>query len=295
MIYYIHVRKNERQREAKASRFFCCLTENDDRPARAAPSPPALLKHQNSLLSGYDFHQELLHPMTQLNPAEQSSADLSPTASDGRVIPDLLDSPEALEAYLADVKRRRELHREQRRRAYWQSAILRLREELEAARAEQDEVIAAELAGVLASFERALTTDAPADMNVQPLPSAAEQNPEATPTPAANEISTLKQNAASSNGMHTNGSLTQVDAPASKAPPAVTLPANEAARAELALRCQDLRGEIREHLTASADDLTHALRSRALFCDGQALALNPDTPDAGKQALTDPIDDRMPL
>ena len=185
--------------------------------------------------------------MTQINPAEQSSADLFPTDSDGRVIPNLLDSPEALEAYLADVKRRRELHREKRRRAYWQSAILRLREELAAARAEQDEVISAELAGVLASFEGALTAAAPADADVQSLPSATEQTPEAARTLIAKEISPPSQLLASSNGVHTNGTQAELAPPIPKKSAPTFPPADEAARAELAARCQELRERIKAH------------------------------------------------
>ena len=232
--------------------------------------------------------------MTQLNPAEQSPADLSPTDNDGRGHPDLLDSPNALEVYLADVRRRRELHREQRRHAYWQLAVKRLSEELEDARADRDEVIAAELAQVLASFQkaltaqRALTAAAPADADVQTLPSAAEQNPEAPPIPAANGTGTSKQNAARINGTHVGGIYVQVNAPAPKVP---SPPADEAARAELAVRCQDLRERIKAHLMQEDADLTHAFIVRELFCEGQSLALNPDTPISGQQSLTDPLDD----
>ena len=182
-------------------------------------------------------------------------------------------------------------HREQRRRAYWQSAILRLCEELEAARAEQDEVIADEIARVLTAFGRALATVAPSDDPAAandhvPLPKADEQLPDIALTPAADEISAPFLNSASSNGVHA-----QVSAPTPKVPTFVAPPANEAARAELAVRCQDLRERIRTHFAEESFGLTHAFAARVLFCEGQFLALNPDTPITGQQSLTDPMDD----
>lgn len=227
--------------------------------------------------------------MTQLIPTEQSSK--LPPADSPYALSDLLASPEALEAYLADIRCRRELHREQRRRAYWQSAILRLGEELEAARAEEDEVIADELAGVLTAFERASATVAPSDDPAAandhvPLPKADEQLPDIAPTPAADEVSAPFLNSANSNGVYA-----QVNAPTPKVPTFIAPPADEAARAELAARCQDLRERIRTHLAEESNGLTHAFAARALFCEGQFLALNPDTPITGQQSLTDPLDD----
>ena len=70
---------------------------------------------------------------------------------------EIYDSIEALDAYLSDIR----LRREERRQAYrnverLSLSVSRVREELEGAQQDNDAVIAAELASVLAEFERRL-------------------------------------------------------------------------------------------------------------------------------------------
>jgi len=198
-------------------------------------------------------------------------------------IPRLLDSPEDFETYLTDVRRRREAHRAQRLRAFWLSAVERLDQELQAARAEQDQEITAELEGVLSAFKSALAA-APVSSPLNTVEPIGETTPMPAEKQASAEISILTYR----NGTHpTNG----VSAPESKSARAVPPPADEAARAALVARCQDTRGRIREHLENEDGSLAHALRARSLFCEGQALALNHDTPEVGGQSLTDPLDD----
>ncbi len=198
----------------------------------------------------------------------------------------LLNAPEALDSYLVDVRRRLEANRGLRRRAYWLDAVERLGEELEAARAEKDEQILAELEEVLASFRSALAAlPAPAS---DPSPSQAERTVETSLTPVAEQDTVSERSLVHRNGTHSaNGFHAAEPLPVRAAPP----PADEAARAALTAQCQALRLRIREYLAAEDRSLAHALRSRSLFCEGQALALNPDTPDVGGQALTDPLDD----
>ena len=224
--------------------------------------------------------------MTSHDPLKAKATEHPPAPSSLCSALNLLNAPEALEAYLADVKRRREANRGKRRRAYWLEAVQRLGEELEAARAEQDEEITTELGGVLSSFQNALA--ALPDSAADAPPSRVEERAETSPTPEAGPISAQETNLGHRNGTHTtNGLHAAKPLPTITAPP----PADEAARAALAEACRSLRSQITEHLTAEDGSLAHALRSRSLFCAGQALALNPDTPDLGGQALTDPLDD----
>lgn len=227
--------------------------------------------------------------MTQPNLAKQSSADLPPV--DGTcATSNLLASPDALETYLADVRRRREANREQRRHAYWQSAILRLREELAAAHADQDAEIATELQEVLDTFQSALATSASTGNNGSEVSS--EQNGKTTLLSEC--LPPLEQGQP-----HLNGAQPSANPPAAqnlvprlpKATSTAPSPATEEVLAELALQCQNLREKIAAHLTAEDGDLAHALQSRALFCAGQALALDQNTPMNGKQKLVDPLDD----
>lgn len=78
---------------------------------------------------------------------------LSPVVSSA-----IYDSPEAFERYFAEVRARRDARRE-RLRTHWQSALDRLVPEWEAAQAEQDAELTAELAAVIAQFRHLL--DAP--------------------------------------------------------------------------------------------------------------------------------------
>lgn len=231
------------------------------------------------------------HP-TESVASETAFCEMPAASGNRRIFLNLLDEPEALEAYLADVRRRRDEHREQRRRAYWQSAITRLGEELEAARAEKDEVIAEELSEVLASFQEALSTAVPsaepADPDEVHFPKAAEQDPETPTVLAADENSAQALAPPKHNGTHSNhASPAQFPTSIKHIPP----PADEATKAELAAQCQDLRERIEAYLAVKGGELTHAFDARALFCEGQALALNPDTPSSGQQSLIDHLDD----
>ena len=197
----------------------------------------------------------------------------------------LLESPDALEAYLADVKRRRDSSREERRRTYWQNAIERLEAELITAEQEGIPEIAAELREVLHSFREALN-DAAAISSTAPsvgqapaiaaaLPAAITQAAEAAPQAAQPQAEAVPPR---------SEALRQQDEAAQRQ-------LAEQAQAELAVRAEDLEDKIGAYLDAGSDSLADAFQARALLCGGQALIYDPHAPKQGRQPLGHLLDD----
>ena len=215
----------------------------------------------------------------QALPAEiQHSAEIQhfplfklPPSAEGRAA--LLDSPDALEAYLADVKRRREASREERRRAYWQDAVPRLEAELNAAEQEGSAEIAAELRAVLHSFREALTGTV----------RGAAAAPEAPPTHAAAPIAPAE-----------SPPLAVQPAPPKAAPPPdepLSPQLAEEAQADLAARTEELEDRISAFFDTGGETLPDDFRARALLCEGQALIYDPHAPKQGRQPLGHLLDD----
>lgn len=218
----------------------------------------------------------------------------------------LLDSPEALELYLAHVKQRREANRQQRRRVYWQTAVERLHDELQAAENEPDAEIAAELKAVICWFEDALVAaDAPVVSitssnaectTVEKVPLHLPPNEplvyESIPV-ASDEISTIPaQEQAYLNGTQALPREQVPDEYAQGITAASVEPiVDEAACQSLIEAAEELQEKIVAQLAAVGDDLPYAIRMRALFCEGQALIHDPNIPGKEGQRLANILDD----
>ena len=209
----------------------------------------------------------------------------------------LLNAPEALDAYLVDVRHRLEANRGQRRRAYWLEAVERLGKELEAARPEQDEEIIAELEAVIGSFTDALAAAGP---SASAPPSSAAVNAELlaldlpASEPSGDELPPSAQGAAAApeeahrNGTNgTSGTQTTV----SIADEAAQHLLEETARQALVAKAADLEDRLAAYLEAGGGSLPAVLRARSLFCEGQALIHDPHAPKQGRQPLLGLLDD----
>lgn len=162
----------------------------------------------------------------------------------------IYDSPEALDAYLADVRERRERRRDVRRKLqHLEEAIARVETEFALAREEGDAEIAAELESVLAGFRARLA----------PLgPSRPAQEPAAPPVMAVAEA---EGRADAEDGPEADRGADRGAETVAPAPPTLS----DAERAALA-------GPFRERL-ASAEERWHTLDAEGLGGrEGPALA-----------------------